>query len=325
MGNHKHTSLEKTGDIKNKRRQPLRNTSQPNTPKTSSGPIGIQDHRNGTMQLKHHHEISGDSSPKVHPNATTPNLIQDNFDSLWDITHLHHNPHLLRPNNFPWQPTFPRGNMFPPNRPHTHASHLMPMPDVDNLNTCYTSKYSVWQQNNGIEHGKTTENSSLMSSNGKQKIHMQYNSHRHMPEFITSSSSKIVASDVSINGTWGVSKPSEYVQGLIGVILLALNTLKSEKIMPTEANIVDCIKYGDFKHRNTNVKKALESAIEQQIIVKHNLGDLLCYVPKNEKLWNCVNPKGGTPNDYPTATWDGIRRYLSSPTGRLAMRASQCR
>lgn len=266
LGNDKHTSLEKTVDIKNKGRQPLRNSSQPNISRTSNGPIGIQDHCNRTMQLKHHHELTGDSSPKVHPNATTPNLIQG----------------------------------------------------------C-TSEYSVWQQNNGIEHGKITENSSLMSSNGKQKIHMQYNSHRHMPEFITSSSSKMFASDVSINVTWGVSKPSEYVQGLIGVILLALNTLKSEKIMPTEANIVDCIKYGDFKHRNTNVKKALEGAIEQQIIVKHNLGDLLLYVPKNKKLWYCVNPKGGTPSDYPKATWDGIRRYLSSPAGRLAMMASQCR
>ncbi|RVW77368.1 hypothetical protein CK203_043703 [Vitis vinifera] len=90
--------------------------------------------------------------------------------------------------------------------------------------------------------------------------------------------------NVPSNGIWGshgCQKPSEYVQGLIGVILLALNTLKNERILPTEANIADCIRYGDPSTQNTDVKKALESAIEQQM--------------------------------YSKATWDGIQNFSNIP------------
>ncbi|XP_041022120.1 uncharacterized protein LOC121263342 [Juglans microcarpa x Juglans regia] len=133
---------------------------------------------------------------------------------------------------------------------------------------------------------------------------------------------------VSSNGGWGSrgrSPPSEYEQGLIGVILLALNTLKIEKIMPTEANITDCIRCGDLKHRNTDVKKALDSAIDQNMVVKQNLGAVQLYVGKNEKLWKCVNPIGGNPMQYPKEIWDGIQNFLASSAGRSAMMASQCR
>ncbi|KAK9282383.1 hypothetical protein L1049_005300 [Liquidambar formosana] len=142
------------------------------------------------------------------------------------------------------------------------------------------------------------------------------------------SSSAVVGNGMTSNVIWGSQgfpQPSEYVQGLIGVILLVLNTLKLEKIMPTEANISDCICYGDPKHRNTDVKKALDFAIEHHMVVKQNLGAVQLYVGKNERLWKCVNPIGGNPNHYPKATWDGIRNFLISSAGRSAIMASQCR
>ncbi|KAG9144849.1 hypothetical protein Leryth_018991 [Lithospermum erythrorhizon] len=129
----------------------------------------------------------------------------------------------------------------------------------------------------------------------------------------------------STSGAPGSVKPPEYVQGLIGVILLALNTLKNEKIMPTETNIADCIRYGDFKHRNANVKKALDSAVEQQLVIKQNLGSLELYVGKNEKLWKCVNPIGSNLKQYPKANWVEIQKFLSSSAGRSAILASQCK
>ncbi|KAK2970225.1 hypothetical protein RJ640_021661 [Escallonia rubra] len=114
-------------------------------------------------------------------------------------------------------------------------------------------------------------------------------------------------------------------QDLVETVLLALNTLKLEKIMPTEANITDCVHYGDPKYRNTDVKKALNCALEQQMIVKQKLGAVDLYVGRIEKLWKCVNPIGGSPNQYIKATWDEIQTFLTSSTGRSAVMASQCR
>ncbi|KVI01604.1 hypothetical protein Ccrd_020125 [Cynara cardunculus var. scolymus] len=55
--------------------------------------------------------------------------------------------------------------------------------------------------------------------------------------------------------------------------------------MPTEANITNCICYGNPKQRDNNVKKAVESAVKQQLVVKQNLGTLPFFVSKNKKLW----------------------------------------
>ncbi|EOA23576.1 hypothetical protein CARUB_v10016771mg [Capsella rubella] len=132
----------------------------------------------------------------------------------------------------------------------------------------------------------------------------------------------------SSNGMWGTQEcppPSEYVQGLIGVILHALNILKIEKVMPTEPNISDCIQYGDPKHHGTDVKKALDSAVEHHMIMVKNVGKLKLYIGRNEALWNCVNPLGGNPKQYPKATWDRIQKFLTSSSGRAAFTVTQCR
>ncbi|GFP93625.1 hypothetical protein PHJA_001506900 [Phtheirospermum japonicum] len=117
----------------------------------------------------------------------------------------------------------------------------------------------------------------------------------------------------------------QHVQGLIGVIFLALNTLKVEKIVPTEENIIDCIRYGEPKYRNTDVKKALECALDQQMIVKHQLGKMEIYLGRIERLWSCENPDGGSVEQQPKATWDTIHKFLTSSFGRSALLASECR
>lgn len=145
------------------------------------------------------------------------------------------------------------------------------------------------------------------------------------PPFTSAATVPAITAD---NSVWGVArgpKPSEYVQGLIGIILLALNTLKKEKIVPTEANITDCIRYGDPRHRSTDVKKALACAVEQQLVVQQQLGNLQMYVRKNEKLWQCVNPIAGNEKQYPASTWDEIQKFLSSPEGRTAILNTECR
>ncbi|MED6205831.1 hypothetical protein PIB30_021297 [Stylosanthes scabra] len=128
--------------------------------------------------------------------------------------------------------------------------------------------------------------------------------------------------------TWGAKilrPPSEYDQHLIGCILLTLNTLKVEKVMPTHGNISDCIRYGDPRYRKIDVRKALDCAIEHGMVVKQSLGSLSLYVYKNEQLWNCVNPVGGYPNDFSDATWARIRQFLSSPAGKSSISATHCR
>ncbi|CAH2063114.1 unnamed protein product [Thlaspi arvense] len=131
----------------------------------------------------------------------------------------------------------------------------------------------------------------------------------------------------SSNGVWGTQDcppPSEYAQGLIGVVLHALNILKAEKIMPTEPNISDCIQYGDPKHHGTDVKKALESAKEHHMIMVVYMGKLKLYIGKDEALWNCVNPLGGNAKQYPKPTWDRIQQFLTSSSGRAAIAATKC-
>lgn len=130
----------------------------------------------------------------------------------------------------------------------------------------------------------------------------------------------------SNSGTEGTSKSFDYNQELIQVILKALKTLKKEKIMPTKANLDDCIKYGDVKHRNTNVKKALKNAIKQQKVVKQTSGDMELYVPKDEQLWKCsIKYTEGNPEDYPKAALNKIKKVICVPSGRSAIMASQCR
>ncbi|GFY94623.1 putative endonuclease or glycosyl hydrolase [Actinidia rufa] len=306
----------------------------------------------------YNHRVPLSGPPSNFSPGNIPDLSWTNSNNLHSNYQNHHlRP--VRPNNFPLQPAFAPANFLQPDH-RTHASHSMTLrpngpsftsgpptnvPDIAMLNISgyptndcnpYTS-----QPRNGIEmKQRYTVSPNHGNSNSPQRGHIMHNKpsgyhdtsknrHPNGPEFLPSSSSAMGTTSISGHGVWGTPgcpKPSEYVQGLIGVVLLALNTLKTEKIMPTEANIADCIHYGDPKHRNTDVKKALESAVEQQLVVKRNLGSLQMYVGRtDEKLWKCVNPIGGNLKLYPNATWDEIQNFLISSAGRSAILASQCR
>ncbi|XP_071734923.1 uncharacterized protein [Rutidosis leptorrhynchoides] len=117
---------------------------------------------------------------------------------------------------------------------------------------------------------------------------------------------------------------SEKVEGW--VILVALSKLKTEKIMSTEENIVNCIRYGNPKKQlNIDVKEVLESAIEQQLVERHNFDSFSIFVGKNEKLWKCVNPIGNDVNDHSNKTWDELQKFLSTTDGCCAISDSSCR
>ncbi|EPS71385.1 hypothetical protein M569_03374, partial [Genlisea aurea] len=108
-------------------------------------------------------------------------------------------------------------------------------------------------------------------------------------------------------------------EDITGIILLALNSLKNEKLLPTEENIRDCIRSGDMKYRDMDIKTALACAVEGQVIEQHRLGCLQLYVSKNQKVWNCVNPMAGDSNKYSKSQWDDIQRFLSSSAGQSAI------
>jgi meiosis arrest female protein 1 len=253
------------------------------------------------------------------------------------------------------QPDFAAGGFYPPPNLHPHGPPPMPArpngissmpaphmsaPDIGNLNISGYSNFNPQRRNPEVKHDSKKKLPRSVSSSNSQNGNMAHNSpsiyqdempnHRYSshPEYLSPSSSAMGASVAPGSVIWGspgCPKPSEYVQGLIGVVLLALNTLKSEKIMPTETNIADCIRYGDQKQRNTDIKKALECAIEHQMVVAQSLGAMQLFVGKNEKLWKCVNPIGGSPKQIPKATWDEIQLFLISSAGRSAILASQCR
>ncbi|KAF5733433.1 hypothetical protein HS088_TW17G00976 [Tripterygium wilfordii] len=315
------------------------------------------EHSQTKLFRKAPHEFFGNSDNSVSTSRPAPNFHPGHSDQSRSNSNNflgnppNHSPFPLRPNN-QHIPTFAppnfenRGFRPVPSRPDVPRFPSGPftgVPDVGKLNV---SEYPNYAQNPSNFHqriGEEFKAGSIESSNpaslnipqkgnimhNSQGIHQDMNNRQfHGVEFSRPASQAMVANTASSDGVWGAKgrpPPSEYVQGLIGIVLLALNTLKTEKMVPTEANITECIRYGDPKHRNTDVKKALESAIKQNMVVKQNLGSLQLYVGKHEKLWKCVNPIGGNPNGYPKAMWDAIQNFLTSSAGRSAILSSQCR
>lgn len=338
-----------------------RNPNQPNGLRAMNPPtIGLQDNRNNTNNYQ-----PGNYNPNVPLGGSATNFVSGNSDSLWsnngNLQGNHQNPYSqpLRLNSFPLRPPFAQSNSYSSPNTHTFATSQVPprtggpnfttgpitnVPDMGNLNidmgnlnisghlNSFHNPHTVPQRSGEL---KLNRNSSdplpVRSTTDEQNGHMVHSSttqgYPHGPE---NQPKPLAAMGINNHGKgmWGSSgcpKPSEYVQGLIGVVLLALNSLKIAKVTPTEANITDCIRYGDPKHRNTDVKKALESAIEQQMVVKQNLGTLTLYVGKSDKLWNCVNLLGGNPKQHSKETWDEIEKFLASPAGRKAIMATQCK
>lgn len=357
LGSQQFSNMERGTEVRHNGEQSGKNLSQPGIFRTSSHPVDFQEDQNRANphyighsqpnQYKHSQELSGGYN-NLPAGETTQNFFPGKPDSSWthssnfQISYQNNHPHPESQSNFSTQSAYHRGNSYPSN--HNTRPHLMPArsdgPRFMSTSTPDIGKLKLSEYPNRDYNSSVAASPNEVNVNSPLKGHMANNSSpfytstqskRYLsavPGFPPTSSSTMVTANVSGSGVWGTPgcpKPSEYIQGLIGVILLTLNTLKSEKMMPTEANITDCIRFGDPRHRSTDVKKALENAIEQQLVVKQNLGVLQFYVGKNEKLWNCVNPIGGNPKQYPTAMWDEFCQFLSSSAGRSEIMSSQCR
>lgn len=155
--------------------------------------------------------------------------------------------------------------------------------------------------------------------------------HQNVPPFYHNNmhrSTPSPDSNTSGNGSWGTPgcpTPSNFVQGQIGFILRALHILKTEKMAPTEANIADCICYGEMNTQNFNVRKALDYAIEHQAVLVHKIGNNLpLYVGKTDTLWKCINIVDNNAKHAKTR-FDAVLKFLSSDNGRNAILATQCR
>ncbi|XP_042401607.1 meiosis regulator and mRNA stability factor 1-like isoform X1 [Zingiber officinale] len=119
----------------------------------------------------------------------------------------------------------------------------------------------------------------------------------------------------------GCPVPTSEVQN----ILNALHILKANKMIPTEANIVDCIRYGEMSFPNFDIKAALDYAIQHKHVVKHMLGgNLTLYVGKNIALWKWVNTMD-VHAKHPQATWDAVLKFLSSVEGHHSVMTSPSR
>ncbi|CAN4108285.1 unnamed protein product [Withania somnifera] len=343
-------------DIKQKGKPVRRSVNQSGISRTSSGTqenhSAANFHQPGygyPKQFNDSVELPGGHNSRTPFSGPVPasNSVPGNPEPSWasgnnSQNNYQNNYPPVRPNNLPVSPVVPPGNFLTPNS-HVHHLHSMPprsdapvfasgsqipMPDIGKLkisessNNGHNRPFSQpWngesRQPPNIENSYTNTNGPHKGHNLQKKPPFYFEKEVNRCPEIPPPSSITNSSNGSLNAVWGASgcpKPSDYVQGLIGV-----------KIMPTEANIADCIKYGDPKHRKTDVKKALTSAVEQQLVVTRNLGALQLYVGKNENLWRCVNPIGGNLKQYPKEAWDDLQKFLSSSAGRAAISATQCR
>ncbi|RDY14512.1 Meiosis regulator and mRNA stability factor 1, partial [Mucuna pruriens] len=359
VGNSKFPNGGRGFDSRHQGKTNWRNPSQSNGPRgMNPPPVGPQDNRNRNNINSYR---PGNFNPNVPLSGSATNYVHGNTDQLWSnnsnlqVNHQIPYSQPLRPNNFPLQPPFAPSNSYTPSS-HTFATSMVPprtggpnfttgphtnVPDIGNLNISgYPNSVhnppTAPQRSGELKQNPNSNAPHHLRSIDEKNVHMVHNSgtqhlhqgYQHGPEYQPTQLAAMGNNNLPGNGMWGspgCPKPSEYVQGLIGVVLLALNSLKNARMMPTEANITDCIRYGDPKHRNTDVKKALESAIEQQMVVKQNLGALPLYVGKNDKLWKCVNPLGGNPKQHSKETWDEIEKFLTTTAGRTAIMATQCK
>ncbi|KVI01605.1 hypothetical protein Ccrd_020124, partial [Cynara cardunculus var. scolymus] len=132
---------------------------------------------------------------QINSNSHQPGYMQANNNVT---SYQGHHPQSVRPSNPSGTPTLAPGNFFSPN-PHLRTPHFMP-PMPDGYSTTSASLTYVPDIATG-------------------------------PDFQQSSSSALdtqsaAATGCGVWGTPGCPKPSEYVQGLKGVISLALSTPK---------------------------------------------------------------------------------------------------
>lgn len=358
LGNKKFSNMGRGTDVKYKGKQTRRTFTPPTMPRTSNNMPGSEEDYKSANNF---HTVYGHpkqfNDPQDLPSAYNPKVaiggglgnsyLPGSPDTSWgDGTHPHgshqnHYPQPLRHNSLPgetatlpvsssltnqWHPSNALNRR--PDSPNLTSAPPTYAPNIGNLNI---SEHPRNDQNAPATQQRDPNRGQLRGSNPQKKSSYQdaQNSrHQHSNQEMLAPSSGSGTGGIYVNGAWGASgcpKPSEYTQGLIGIVLLALNTLKNEKIMPTEENIADCIRYGDIRHRNTDVKKALACALEQQLIVKKQVGSLQLFIGKNERLWQCVNPMGGDANRFSKSIWDEIQKFLLSTSGKSAILETNCR
>ncbi|KAK4417999.1 hypothetical protein Salat_2212600 [Sesamum alatum] len=302
----------------------------------------------GKQFIKAPHEFFGATTKAIASSRSAPNLIPGTINtSFTNSSSLNGNLHnqFVQP-----RPPYAPENLVPYNcqninfhpvsarsdGPTVSAALSAALPDVGKLSMSDSPSFF---QNDPVlirQSGEDSRSKSIVSLKSSSSFLDDNDSVKCKSRMIFSENvdgkylqSKFpVSLSSSVPGVWGsqgCQQPPEYVQGLIGVILLALNTLKVEKIAPTEANITDCIRYGNPKHRNTDVRKALKCALDQQMIVKQHLGKMELYVGRIERLWICENPIGGNTEQYPKTTWAAIQKFLTSSAGCSTFIASECR
>lgn len=345
------------GDNKNKGSVYVRkNQNQPNLQKAPSMPSGVPeskknicsiqlDHTDATAVRKapHHFFDSKNIFIPAGWSAPAPSGFPGNLDpssrSRSDFVPNQRPQYSYpsRPGSAPMHSNTTTGNLPIPGNHTIH--HAVSRPESPFSSTPFAStpdfaKLSVSEQPNYVQSpssfpphvkGEIKHNPHKQSNSGNRNaqnkrlnMHTNHYSHRNGPSPLpASSSSPSTASS-------GTTSTPEYELALAGHILLAIDSLKMEKMTPTEGNITDCIRFGEPNSRNIDVKKALDCAIKHNRVEKQKMGQLQLYVMKNQRLWNCVNPMGANPNEYPKETWDKVSEFLTSD-GRSAIIASTCR
>ncbi|KAL8139072.1 hypothetical protein V2J09_005073, partial [Rumex salicifolius] len=323
VGNHKFMNPGKAGSVDPKYRGKYvnKNLNQPGLTKSQSMPMVGQDSKNS----EYHPQFK--KSP--HESWSVPNNFQVNGDSSTinpnNFAGMQENqyPCPPRPRGFASHANSSPGKMirpnppissfhpmpFRPNRPTLPLSTIAGTPDIGKLSMSAYPNHVHNPANGGNLH----ENSIPGIRN-----HKAQNGHMNGPPYLNASNRNPPESGGCL------PPPSEHELALIGLVLHALDSLKNEKICPNEVNIADCICV-DVKYHSADVKKALDIAIQREMVMRHSLGDLQMYVVKGQKLWSCINPIGGNPNQYPKATWDMIQKFLTSSDGRSAISASSCK
>ncbi|KAL3827737.1 hypothetical protein ACJIZ3_016539 [Penstemon smallii] len=338
FGGQKFSTPGEIADVNSKYISDPRNANQTNITRMASLPITLGEtkdtqfsHLPESIQPKQFfkapHEFFTATSNSIASSRSDPNpFLGGNVEPLLNNTssNLIENMHNHQP-----RPAYTPDSLISRNSRNNTLSGASSadLPETGNLGV---SDYPSFFHNDPVFSRQNGENSrarAIVSTNPNDNGKYAGDYHSELP---LSSPSAVVVPTINVarNGVWGSQgshPPPEYVQGLIGVILLALNTLKVEKIVPTESNITDCIRYGDPKYRNTDVRKALGCALEQEMIIKQHLGKMELYVGRIERLWTCENPIGGNIEQYPEATWASIHNFLTSSDGRSALIASQSR
>ncbi|XP_074577081.1 uncharacterized protein LOC141833514 [Curcuma longa] len=259
--------------------------------------------------------------------------------NIFPSNHKSHWSHPLKPSDLlPPQPNNQHGNLSSTNSPSynyaTSNSYNGPRfyssgpfnPSIRPLSQSEMGRpgalvHSSSGNPNGLSYNPNPNKPSVSSFPDKNGSWNSEYMHRPPPPPLPSPVTHKFMSQDGLSNNPGRPAPTSEVQ----IILSALHILEADKMIPTEANIADCIRYGEMNIQNFDIKAALDYAIKHQHVVLHMLGgNLPLYVEKNITLWKWVNTMDIYAK-HPRATGDAVFKFLSSIEGRRSVAASQSR